>query len=87
MVVFVDLDDDGDDEELLNIRDHNHILDGNQIQQLRLVGRQSSPAATTQGDRSSSNVNRIAFSAALSCYPYAAKKTIPAFPHNSADPG
>ena len=68
-----DLGDDWDDEELQNIRDHKHILDSNQLQQLKLSARSSRPTATTQDDGSSSNVNRKGFSMALSCYPYMPK--------------
>jgi hypothetical protein len=45
------------------------VLNSNQFQQLRLDGRQPTPAATSQDDRGSSNPNRNGFSAALSCYP------------------
>jgi hypothetical protein len=69
MVVFVDLDN-GDDDELRNTRDHKHVLNGNQLQQLRLDGRQSMPAVTPQDGRRALISNRNGFSAALSCYPY-----------------
>jgi hypothetical protein len=67
MVVFVELDD-GDEDEL-RIVHHMLVLNSNQFQQLRLDGRQPTPAATSQGDRGASNPNRNGFSAALSCYP------------------
>ena len=64
MVVFFDLDD-GDEAELRSVP-HKHFLNSNQ---LRLDGGQSAPAAGSQADGGSSNPNRNAFSAALSCYP------------------
>jgi hypothetical protein len=67
MVVFLDLDD-GDEDGLPSAR-HKHVLNSHRLQQLRLDGRQSTPAVTSQDDGSSSNPNRNAFSAALSCYP------------------
>jgi hypothetical protein len=70
MVVFVDLDD-SDDDELRNIPDHKLVLSGNELQQLRLNGGQSTPAVMPQEGRSVFNSNRNGFSAALSCYPYA----------------
>jgi hypothetical protein len=72
-----DLGDDGDDEELQNIRDHKHIPDSNQLQQLKLRAGPSRPTATTQDDGSSSNVNGKGFSMVLSCYPYAQTATCP----------
>jgi hypothetical protein len=70
MVVFVDLDD-GYDHELQHMHNHKHVLDSNQLQQLMLDGRQSTPAVISQDDRSCLNLNRNGFSAALSCYPCA----------------
>lgn len=70
MVVFVDLDD-GEDEELHHLYDSQHVLNSNQLLQLRLNGRQSTPATPSQDGKNPLNLNRNGFSAALSCYPYA----------------
>ena len=70
MVVYVDLDD-GEDDELHSMHEHNHVLNSNQLQQLRLDGMHLTHAITPRDGSNPLNVNRNSFSAALSCYPYA----------------
>jgi hypothetical protein len=83
MVVFVD-HDDGDDDELQNLRaDKKHVFDTTQLQQLRqlrLHARFRSPGMTSHDEGCSLNIYGNGFSAALSCYPYASPGILCTFP-------
>ena len=82
MVLFVDLDESGGDQE--NHRPtahvHNHYVNASQLQKLRL--QDGSPEQSTHGenpsqdDAETASLNVNGFSAALSCYPYGLLPTL-----------